>query len=119
TNKIWNAFRLVQSWKVDSSAEQSAASKSAIAWFWAKFSQELALINEHYENFRMSDALMATYKLIWDDFCAWYLEMVKPEFVDGQPLPVDQQTYDATIKFFENILKVVHPFMPFISEEIW
>ncbi len=119
TNKIWNAFRLVESWKVDKSAEQSEASKSAIAWFWAKFSHELNIINEHYDNFRISDALMATYKLVWDDFCAWYLEMVKPEFVDGQPLPVDQQTYEATIKFFENILKVVHPFMPFISEEIW
>jgi valyl-tRNA synthetase len=67
----------------------------------------------------MSEALMATYKLVWDDFCAWYLEMIKPEFVDGKSLPIDKETYDATIIFFEKILKVLHPFMPFITEEIW
>lgn len=118
-NKIWNAFRLVKGWSVESSAQQPAAAKAAIEWFGAKFNQQLAEINDHYAKFRLSDALMATYKLVWDDFCAWYLEMVKPEFVDGKPLPVDAATLKATTEFFEKILKILHPFMPFITEELY
>lgn len=118
-NKIWNAFRLVKGWSVDNSIPQTEAAKAAIEWFGAKFNQQLAIINDHYAKFRLSDALMATYKLVWDDFCAWYLEMVKPEFVDGKPLPIDGKTLLATTEFLEKILKILHPFMPFISEELY
>jgi valyl-tRNA synthetase len=118
SNKIWNAFRLVKGFTVEEIA-QPDSSKIAVEWFDAKFNEQLASINDLYGKYRMSEALMATYKLVWDDFCAWYLEMIKPEFVDGKSLPIDKQTYDATIHFFEKILKVLHPFMPFITEEIW
>ena len=118
SNKIWNAFRLVKMWET-SSAEQPQANKVATQWFEARFNEQLEIINDLYSKYRISEALMATYKLVWDDFCAWYLEMIKPEFVDGKSLPIDQTTYDATINFFEKILKVMHPFMPFITEEIW
>ncbi|MCS6833042.1 MAG: valine--tRNA ligase, partial [Flammeovirgaceae bacterium] len=114
SNKIWNAFRLVKGWKV-SEAHSGEDNRPAVEWFAAKFHQTFAEIEEHYRNFRISDALMAIYKLIWDDFCSWYLEMVKPPY--GQP--IDKPTYDATIVFFENLMKVLHPFMPFITEEIW
>ncbi len=119
SNKIWNAFRLVKGWTVDSSAAQPDVAKAAIDWFDAKFNQQLAEINDHYTKFRLSDALMATYKLVWDDFCAWYLELVKPEFVDGVSKPIDAITYAASAEFFERILKILHPFMPFISEELY
>lgn len=119
SNKIWNAFRLINGWEVDTNAKQNSANKIAVQWFDAKFNEQLAIINDLYSKYRMSEALMATYKLVWDDFCAWYLEMIKPEFVDGKSLPIDKETYDATIIFFEKILKVLHPFMPFITEEIW
>ncbi len=118
SNKIWNAFRLVKMWET-SSAAQPQANKVATEWFEARFNEQLEIINDLYSKYRISEALMATYKLVWDDFCAWYLEMIKPEFVDGKSLPIDQTTYDATINFFEKILKVMHPFMPFITEEIW
>jgi valyl-tRNA synthetase len=117
-NKIWNAFRLVNGWQTDDS-EQSQSNKLSIDWFESRFNQQLETLNDHYSKYRMSDALMATYKLIWDDFCAWYLEMIKPEFAEGKSKPIDKATYDATINFFEKILKVLHPWMPFISEEIW
>lgn len=113
-NKIWNAFRLVKGWEVTKTA-QPEENKTAIRWFEAKFNSQLSVLEDHFQKFRMSDALMTVYKLIWDDFCAWYLEMVKPEF--GKP--IDEATYSATIKFFESVLKVLHPFMPFISEELW
>jgi valyl-tRNA synthetase len=119
SNKIWNAFRLVQGFTVDSSATQPESSKIAIEWFEARFNQQLNEINDHYAKFRLSDALMSTYKLVWDDFCAWYLEMIKPEFVDGKAKPVDVKTQEATLGFFENILKLLHPFMPFITEELY
>lgn len=119
SNKIWNAFRLVQGFTVDTSAEQTESSKTAIEWFEARFNQQLAEINDHYAKFRLSDALMSTYKLVWDDFCSWYLEMIKPEFVDGKAKPVDVKTQEATLGFFENILKILHPFMPFITEELY
>ncbi|MDF2158596.1 valine--tRNA ligase [Algoriphagus sp. CAU 1675] len=113
-NKIWNAFRLVKGWEVDSSLDGSANAAS-MEWFKNRFNQALGEINEHFEKFRISDALMTTYKLVWDDFCSWYLEMIKP----GYQQPIDQKTYDQTIQYFEGILKLLHPFMPFLSEEIW
>jgi valyl-tRNA synthetase len=119
SNKIWNAFRLVKGWQIDETKAQAEASKTAVKWFEAKFNEQLEIINDNYSKYRMSEALMATYKLVWDDFCAWYLEIVKPDFVDGKALPIDKATYEATISFFEKILKVLHPFMPFITEELW
>lgn len=113
-NKIWNAFRLVKGWEIDSNLG-GAANTSSIHWFENRFNQALAEINDHFEKFRISDALMATYKLVWGDFCSWYLEMIKPEYQK----PIDQATYNKTIEIFEDILKILHPFMPFISEEIW
>lgn len=115
TNKIWNAFRLVSSWSVREDLAQPESSKMAIDWFQSKFNQELAVINDHFDKFRISDALMATYKLVWDDFCSWYLEMVKP----GYQHPIDKQTLDATIGFFEDLLKLLQPFTPFVAEELY
>jgi valyl-tRNA synthetase len=89
--------------------------KIFMQWFENKFNKSLADINLHYDKYRMSDALMATYKLVWDDFCAWYLEMIKPAF----GAPISQKVYDVTMHYFENILKVMHPWMPFITEELW
>jgi valyl-tRNA synthetase len=117
-NKVWNAFRLIKGFEIGD-VEQTAASKAAITWFENKFSEQLEIINDHYNKYRMSDALMTTYKLVWDDFCAWYLETIKPEFVDGKSLPIDKTTYEATIHFLEQLLKVMHPWMPFVTEEIW
>ncbi len=117
-NKVWNAFRLIQGFEV-AAIYQPSVCKTSIEWFTNKFSEQLAIINDHYSKYRMSDALMATYKLVWDDFCAWYLEMIKPEFIDGKAQPIDKTTFDATINFLENILKTLHPWMPFITEEIW
>lgn len=114
SNKLWNAFRLVKGWKAEE-MEQTNGNRVSVDWFRARFNLQLAEINEHFEKFRISDALMSVYKLIWDDFCSWYLEMIKPGF----EAPIDSKTYNATIAFFEDILKAVHPFMPFISEEIW
>ena len=113
-NKIWNAFRLVKGWEIDPKLEGSE-NKASIAWFENRFQEALEEINDHFEKFRISDALMSTYKLVWDDFCSWYLEMIKPAYQQ----PIDQVTYDRTIVFFEDILKLLHPFMPFLSEEIW
>ena len=119
SNKIWNAFRLIKGWDTSPSLEQSTGNALAVDWFEAKLNEQLVVINDLYSKYRMNEALMATYKLVWDDFCAWYLEIVKPEFIDGKSLPIDKRTYDATISFLENLLKIVHPFMPFITEEIW
>jgi valyl-tRNA synthetase len=117
-NKVWNAFRLVKGFEV-ADVKQTAAQKSAITWFENKLGEQLEIINDHYSKYRMSDALMATYKLVWDDFCAWYLEAIKPEFVDGKAQPIDKATYDATINYLESLLKIMHPWMPFVTEEIW
>jgi valyl-tRNA synthetase len=114
-NKIWNAFRLVNGWEIDVKAEQTEVAKIAIDWYDAKFQTVLAEIEDHFSKYRLSDALMAIYKLVWDDFASWFLEMVKPEF--GKP--IDKITYDAVIEAFENNLKLLHPFMPFLTEEIW
>ncbi|MEN8248949.1 MAG: valine--tRNA ligase [Bacteroidota bacterium] len=113
SNKIWNAFRLVDGWQVDDSLESS--NKVAVDWFGSKYNAALAEIEDHFTKFRISDALMTTYKLVWNDFCSQYLEMVKPEF--GKP--IDKATYEITRDYFEKVLKILHPFMPFISEEIW
>lgn len=116
-NKIWNAFRLVKGWeeKVDSSIPQPEYAKSAVEWMHSHFNEVLKALNDDYEKFRINEALMTTYKLVWDDFCSWYLEMVKPPF--GEPM--DKITYEASLRIFENLLKVLHPFMPFLTEEIW
>jgi len=116
-NKIWNAFRLVKGWEVDDTLP--CTNQMAIEWFDSRFNQALGDIENNFAQFRISEALMATYKLVWDDFCAWYLEMIKPNYVDGSSLPIDGETFRHTIKFFENILKILHPFMPFITEELW
>jgi valyl-tRNA synthetase len=114
-NKIWNGFRLVKGWEVSETVAQPESSKIAIAWYKAKFQKTLAFIDEQFDQYRLSDALTAIYKLVWDDFSSWYLEMVKPEF--GQP--IDAITLKATVDLFEDNIKVLHPFMPFITEEIW
>ncbi len=114
-NKIWNALRLVKGWNVDQKAAQPEAAKMAVKWFEARFNQVLAETNDNIDKYRLSDALMGIYKLTWDDFCSWYLEMVKAPQGQG----IDPVTYAATIKFFENLMLLLHPFMPFITEEIW
>ncbi len=114
SNKIWNAFRLLDGWEIDESLD-GTSNKVSIDWFESKYNVALAEIEDHFSKFRISDALMTTYKLVWGDFCSWYLEMIKPEF--GKP--IDKTTYEATSNFFEKVLKILHPFMPFISEEIW
>lgn len=113
-NKIWNAFRLVQGWQT-ADAAQPGACRIATRWFEAKLRQTSAEVDDLFKKYRISEALMAVYKLFWDEFSSWYLEMVKPAY--GQP--VDKTTYDATLKFFETLLKMLHPFMPFITEELW
>ena len=114
TNKIWNAYRLVASWEVRE-IEQPLSSKVAIEWFDNRFAQVLKEINDNFDKFRISDALMSTYKLVWDDFCSWYLEMIKP----GYQQPIDRQTLEHTLDFFERILKIMHPFTPFVAEELY
>lgn len=113
-NKIWNAFRLVKGWLV-ADIEQPEANKIAVRWFEAKLRQANQEIDDLFSKYRISEALMTVYKLFWDEFSSWYLEMVKPAY--GQP--VDRASYDATLSFFENLLKMLHPFMPFITEELW
>ena len=115
TNKIWNAFRLIKSWNVSEEIDQMDSSKVAIKWIESKINENLLSINSSYDKFRISEALMLTYKTVWDDFCSWFLEMVKPAY--GQP--IDSKTYNSVTKIFESILKIIHPFTPFIAEEIW
>lgn len=113
-NKIWNAFRLVKGWQV-ANVEQPEANKIAVRWFEAKIRQVNTEVNDLFSKYRISEVLMAIYRLFWDEFSSWYLEMVKPTY--GQP--IDSPTFDATLNFFENLLKMLHPFMPFITEELW
>lgn len=113
-NKIWNAFRLVKGWEI-AEIQQPEASKIAVEWYQSKFQQALADIEDHYGKYRLSDALMGIYKLIWDDFCSWLLEMIKPEYQQ----PIDAKTFKSVIDIFESNLKLLHPFMPFLTEEIW
>ncbi len=117
-NKIWNAFRLVKGWEV-ADIEQTGTSKLAVTWFEAKLKEANAELNDHFSKYRISDALMTVYKLFWDEFSSWYLEMVKPAYVDGKAQPIDRKTYDATLSFFDTLLKMLHPFMPFITEALW
>ena len=139
-NKIWNAFRLVKGWEVaaplsstggDTDAKSAAntieapsgavrgAGTLATQWFEAKLRLAAEELADDFSKYRLSEALMTVYKLFWDEFSSWYLEMVKPAYVDGKPQPVDRATYDATLQFFEILLKMLHPFMPFITEELW
>ncbi|WP_289860876.1 valine--tRNA ligase [uncultured Muribaculum sp.] len=114
-NKIWNAFRLVNGWEVDSEIAQPESAKQAINWFNAKLNQTLAEIDDLFSKFRISEALMAVYNLFWDEFSSWYLEMVKPAYQQ----PIDKESYEATLNFFDTLLRILHPFMPFITEELW
>lgn len=114
-NKIWNAFRLVKGWEVSEEIEQPDAAKIAIEWYGSKFQVVLSEIEDYFLKYRISDALMAIYKLVWDDFCSWLLEMVKPAYQQ----PIDSKTFESVISIFENNLKLLHPFMPFLTEEIW
>jgi len=121
-NKIWNAFRLVKGWHVADEPDNEAMARTngiATRWMEAKLKQANVEMQEHFAKYRISDALMTVYKLFWDEFSQWYLEMVKPAYVDGKPQPIDKKTYDATLRFFELLLKMLHPFMPFITEELW
>jgi valyl-tRNA synthetase len=114
-NKIWNAFRLIKGWEVSDTITQPNSSRIALEWFESKFQKAMAEIEDHFSKYRLSDALMTTYKLIWDDFASWLLEIVKPAYQE----PIDSKTYNAIISLFENNLKILHPFMPFLTEEIW
>ena len=126
-NKIWNAFRLVKGWKVEDNTTSSSntgytsssSNAIAVAWFEAKMKQVNAEIDDLFSKYRISEALMAVYKLFWDEFSSWYLEMIKPAYINGEAQPIDRQTYEATLNFFNNLLKMLHPFMPFITEELW
>jgi len=115
SSKIWNAFRLVQGWNVDSTIAQPEYAKAGVAAMREKINEAALQINEQFGHYRISEALMTVYKLFWDEFSAWYLEIAKPEY----GTPIDEQTYKTTIAFFDEILKLLHPFMPFITEEIW
>jgi len=114
-NKIWNAFRLVKGWEVDNGIEQPQHSAAAIDWINNLINREVAKLNDHFEKYRLSEALMEVYKLFWDEFSSWFLEMVKPAYQQ----PIDKQTYDAVLAIFEKMLLLLHPFMPFITEELW
>ena len=115
SNKIWNTFRLVKGWEVSDSIEQPESAQQAIKWFDARINSVLDKLEQLYGSYRISEALMTTYKFIWDDFSSWYLEMIKPAYQQ----PIDAKTYEKTIENLEKVLKILHPFMPFISEEIW
>ena len=114
-NKIWNAYRLINGWQVDASLAQSECSKQAVAWFTNRYNAALAEIEENFKNYRISEALMVAYKLFWDDFSGWYLEMIKPAYGS----PCDAATMAATKQTFEQLMLLLHPFMPFLTEEIW
>ncbi|PJJ09025.1 valyl-tRNA synthetase [Flavobacterium sp. 1] len=115
TNKIWNAFKLIKGWEVSDTIPQPESSKVAIEWYEAKLQQTLLEIEDNFEKYRISDALMGIYKLVWDDFCSWFLEMIKPAYQQ----PIDSVTFAKAIEMLENNLKLLHPFMPFLTEEIW
>ena len=117
-NKIWNAFRLVKGWQV-ADTEQTEAAKLAVAWFDAKLKEANAELSDLFSKYRLSEALMVVYKLFWDEFSGWYLEMVKPAYINGEAQPLDRTTYEATLRFFDVLLKMLHPFIPFITEELW
>jgi len=114
-NKLWNTFRLIKGWEIDNNGKQTDAAREIVSWFDSKLNQSLEIIDDHFSKFRISDALMTVYTLIRDEFSGWYLEAVKPEYQK----PIDQETYNQTLLFFDKLLKLLHPFMPFISEEIY
>ena len=114
-NKIWNAFRLIKGWTVDSTIEQPEAAATAVKWFKMQLDKTIAEMDDLFGKYRLSEAMMAVYKLFWDEFSSWYLEMVKP----GYQQPVDKSTYLSTLGFFDALLRLLHPFMPFITEELW
>ena len=115
SNKIWNAFRLTQSWQIDDATDQPDEANVAVRWFAANLNQSLEAIADHFDKYRIADALLRVYKLVWDDFCSWYLEMIKPGFNQA----IDRETYDKTRGFLDTLLRILHPFMPFITEEIY
>jgi valyl-tRNA synthetase len=115
TNKIWNAFKLIKGWEVSDAIPQPESSKVAIAWYEAKLQQTLLEIEDNFDKYRILEALMAIYKLVWDDFCSWFLEMIKPAYQQ----PIDSQTLAKAIAMLEANMKLLHPFMPFLTEEIW
>ena len=124
TNKIWNAFRLIKGWTVNPEQAQSDGNQTVVSWFSSRLNQALAGMDDDFNTYRLNDALMKAYKLVWDDFCAFYLEAVKPAY--HQPAggeawqePIDSETYRQTLGFFEKIMKLLHPFMPFLTEELW
>ena len=114
-NKVWNALRLVKGWEVSDELNQNADNEAAVSWMEQRMACRLEEIEHDFEDYRLSEALMTTYKLVWDDFCSWYLEMVKPSFGS----PIDRETYESTIAIFEKLMCMLHPFMPFVTEEIW
>ena len=114
-NKIWNAFRLIKGWTVDDTIAQPEASATAVKWFKMQLDKTIAEVDDLFSKYRLSEAMMMIYKLFWDEFSSWYLEMIKP----GYQLPIDKATYDATLGFFDALLRLLHPFMPFITEELW
>ncbi|MFK7749970.1 MAG: valine--tRNA ligase, partial [Kordia sp.] len=114
-NKIFNAYNLTQIWEVSDTVEQPEVAKIAIEWYTSKFQKALIALEDQYSKYRISDALMISYKLVWDDFCSWFLEMVKPTYGS----PIDKKTYDTVLSLFEDNLKILHPFMPFLTEDIW
>ena len=114
-NKIWNAFRLISGWQVDENLSQPASAALSTEWFGHRLRQTLKQIDEQFVDFRISDALMSAYKLVWDDFCSWYLELIKPAY--GQP--IDGKTFAETMEYFDQLMRMLHPFMPFLTEEIW
>jgi valyl-tRNA synthetase len=115
TNKIWNSLKLIKGWEVSDTIPQPESSKVAIEWYEAKLQQTLVEIEDNFEKYRISDALMGIYKLVWDDFCSWFLEMIKPAY----QAPIDKITFDKAIEMLESNMKLLHPFMPFLTEEIW
>ena len=114
-NKIWNAYRLIEGWEIDEKKAAAPVALEALQWYENHFQKTLAWVDENFDKYRISDALMSIYKLVWDDFCSWLLELVKPAYGD----PIDRETYDKIIVLFESNLRLLHPFMPFLTEEIW
>lgn len=114
-NKIWNAFRLIKGWQTDEAASQPKASKMAIRWFENKLNEAIAELDDLFSKYRLSEALMVLYRLFWDEFSSWYLEIIKPDYQQ----PIDLRTYEASLLFFDTLLRLLHPFMPFITEELW
>lgn len=115
TNKVWNAFRLINGWKIDEKGLASKSNEEAIKWYDSHFNKILKWVNDNFDKYRISDSLMSIYKLIWEDFCSWFLEIVKPSYGST----IDRKSYDKILFFFENNLRLLHPFMPFLSEELW